>query len=197
MKEFWDSKYSSDQYMYGFEPNVFLKEYLEKTSPGKILLPGDGEGRNAVFAAKLGWEVSAFDSSKTGRDKALQLAEKHNVHISYENADVETFNFETKFDLISIVYLHLPPNIRHTFHLNLFKHLSPGGKIVLECFSKLQFTNNSGGPKNMELLYSLKDIQKDFKYYNIELIEQTEINLNEGLFHQGKANVIRLIASQN
>lgn len=197
MTEFWDSKYNSDQYMYGLEPNLFLKEYLEKTPPDKILLPGDGEGRNAVFAAKLGWEVTAFDSSKLAKEKALRLAKENNVQISYFNADVEKFNPDTKFDLISIIYLHLPPAIRHTFHLNLFRYLNPEGKILLECFSKLQFRNNSGGPKNMQLLYSLKDIQNDFKDYNIEFLEQAEIELNEGELHQGKANVIRLIASQS
>ncbi|HAF28893.1 MAG TPA: SAM-dependent methyltransferase [Bacteroidales bacterium] len=195
MTEFWDSKYNSDQYMYGLQPNVFLKEYLEKTPPGKILLPGDGEGRNAVFAAKLGWEVTSFDSSKSAKDKALRMAKEYNVQITYINADVEKFSPDSKFDLISIIYLHLPPGIRHTFHLNLFRYLNPEGKILLECFSKLQYANNSGGPKNMQLLYSLKDIQNDFKDYNVEFLEQAEIELDEGELHQGKANVIRLIAS--
>lgn len=197
MKEFWDSKYNSDHYIYGLEPNVFFKNYIEKTPPGKLLLPGDGEGRNAVYAARMGWEVSAFDSSKLAKDKALRLAKEHNVQIFYSNTDVENFSSDTKFDLISIIYLHLPPGVRHTFHLNLFRYLNPGGKILLECFSKLQYTNTSGGPKNMQLLYSLKDIQTDFKNYNIELLEQAEIELNEGELHQGSANVIRLIASIN
>lgn len=197
MKETWNSRYDTEKFIYGFNPNNFLKSYIENNPPAKILLPGDGEGRNAIYAAKKGWDVTAYDYSESAKKKALILAKENNVQINYLNSNVETFSSKDKFDLISIIYLHLSPSIRHTFHLGLSKYLNPNGKILLECFSKLQFANKSGGPKNMDLLYSLKDIQSDFKNYNIELLEQKEIELNEGLLHQGKASVIRLIASKS
>ncbi|MDA3953442.1 MAG: SAM-dependent methyltransferase [Bacteroidales bacterium] len=197
MKESWNSRYTTEEFIYGVKPNDFFKSFIENNPPGKILLPGDGEGRNAVYAAIHGWDVTAYDYSDSAKNKALSFAIENNVQINYLNSTVETFSSKDKFDLISIIYLHLPPIIRHTFHAGLSKYLNPNGKILMECFSKLQFANKSGGPKNMDLLYSLKDIQNDFKNHNIELLEQKEINLNESSLHQGKASVIRLIASKS
>ncbi len=197
MKDSWNTRYNTDQFIYGLNPNEFLKSFIENNPPGKILLPGDGEGRNAVFAASQGWDVTAFDYSEQAMKKALKLANENRVQINYQTKNVETFESKEKYDLISIIFLHLPPIIRHSFHLGLSKRLNANGKILLECFSKLQFANKSGGPKNMDLLYSLKDIQNDFKNYNIELLEQKEVELDEGILHQGKASVIRLIASNS
>ena len=75
MKNFWDERYKAKAYVYGKEPNQYFAEKLRELEPGKILLPAEGEGRNAVFAARQGWEVSAFDSSSEGRKKAFLLAE--------------------------------------------------------------------------------------------------------------------------
>lgn len=194
MKELWDSRYKTEQFIYGIKPNEFLKENLEKTPPGKILLPGDGEGRNAVFAAQCGWEVTAFDYSISGKEKALNLAQNNNVNIKYLNCDVDLFVPDEKFDLISIIYFHLPEKTRISFHSKLPDYLNKNGIILLECFSKSQIENNSGGPKSLDLLYSLDDIRKDFSDSKIELLEEAEIELNEGHLHQGNAKVIRLIA---
>ena len=76
MKEFWEIRYAEKQYAYGENPNVYFKEQLDKLKPGKILLPAEGEGRNAVYAAKQGWEVMAFDLSSEGKNKAEKLAAK-------------------------------------------------------------------------------------------------------------------------
>lgn len=196
MKEQWDIRYSSDEYIYGFIPNSFLKEYLQNHKPGKILLPGDGEGRNGVYAAKLGWDVTAFDYSRSAKEKALKLADKENVKINYFNTDIEAFTTDDKFDLIALIYIHLPENIRKLFHKNLSSYLNKDGKILLECFSKDQINNNSGGPKDLELLYSIEEIKQDFSGYQLEMLEEKEILLDEGHLHQGKANVIRLIAKK-
>jgi len=194
MKEVWDKRYKSDEYIYGLKPNKFLITNLNKLKPGKILLPGDGEGRNSIYAAKLGWNVTAFDYSSSGKEKALRLAESNKVDIIYEISDVETFNSSEKFDVISIIFLHLPKETRVKFHKSLHKFLKPEGQVILECFSKSQINNNSGGPKNLELLYSLDDLKNDFSEYKIDFIEKTDTVLDEGPLHQGKADVIRLIA---
>jgi len=194
MKEVWDKRYKSNEYMYGLKPNQYLITNLNKLKPGKILLPGDGEGRNSIYAAKLGWEVTAFDYSSSGKEKALKLAESNNVNINYKVSDVETFDSLEKFDVISIIFLHLPKETRINFHKNLHKFLKPEGLVILECFSKYQLNNTSGGPKNLDLLYSMDEIKKDFSDYNIDFIEESDTVLDEGPLHQGKANVIRLIA---
>lgn len=197
MKEAWDKRYSSSEYIYGITPNNFLCEQLKSIKPGKILFPGDGEGRNSVFAARLGWEVHAFDYSESGKTKSIQLANKNNVSINYQINSAEKFKTNIKFDIVSIIYLHLPSEERKQFHKRIKTFLSPTGKIILECFSKSQINNNSGGPKNLDLLYSLEDIKNDFSGYNIELLDEVDAILNEGLLHQGTARVIRLIASIN
>lgn len=197
MKELWDNRYKSEEFIYGLEPNLFLASYLKEIKPGKILLPGDGEGRNSVYAAKLGWNVTAFDYSESAQEKAVRLAVLNNVDINYYTIDVESFGLTEKYDLIAIIYLHLPPTLRSDFHKKLNAFLNPGGRIILECFSKEQLGNKSGGPKNEKLLYSLEDIKSDFSDYHIEMLEKTETDLNEGPLHQGDASVIRLIAQKN
>ena len=104
MNQFWNGRYSVNEYVYGTEPNAFFKEQLEKLAPGKILLPGEGEGRNAVFAAKSGWEATAFDSSTEGKRKAENLAQKNNVNIDYKIFDYESAEFNPEeFDAIGLI----------------------------------------------------------------------------------------------
>jgi 2-polyprenyl-3-methyl-5-hydroxy-6-metoxy-1,4-benzoquinol methylase len=196
MKEVWDSRYSQNEYIYGIKPNEYLKSFLETNKPGSILLPADGEGRNSVYAAKVGWQVDAFDYSESAQKKALQLAKLNKVSINYTVSDVMNFSTTNSYDLIALVYLHLIPNIRTEFFSRLSTMLKPDGYILLEAFSKNQLKNSSGGPKDINLLYNLTEINNDFQNLkNKELIE-TEIFLDEGDLHQGKANVIRLLAQK-
>jgi 2-polyprenyl-3-methyl-5-hydroxy-6-metoxy-1,4-benzoquinol methylase len=82
--KFWDERYSTTEFIYGSEPNSFFKSELEKLASGKILLLGEGEGRNAVYTALNGWTVDAVDFSLKAKEKALQLAEENKVHINYK-----------------------------------------------------------------------------------------------------------------
>ena len=101
MKTFWDERYSSEEYIYGKEPNEFFAEQIRRLGPGMILLPAEGEGRNAVYAAQIGWKVHAFDSSSVGAAKALDLAAEKNVNILYAISDIETFEpGDFKYDVI-------------------------------------------------------------------------------------------------
>ena len=90
----WNDRYSNDEFAYGEEPNNYLKEQIEKLEIGTILFPAEGEGRNAIFAAKSGWKVSAFDISEEGKNKALKLAKANNVSIDYQVGELETLDFE-------------------------------------------------------------------------------------------------------
>ncbi len=193
----WDERYNRSEYIYGTEPNLFLKDFIEKNKPGRLLLPGDGEGRNSVYAAKSGWQVTAFDSSKVAKTKALKLARQMNVSIQYDVCSVMNFDTEHKFDLISLIYLHLEPNIRKSFHKKLVEHLNEEGHILLEVFSKEQIYHSTGGPKNPDMLYSIDELKDDFDGMNIKFLEKTTTYLSEGTHHNGQANVIRLLASKN
>ena len=195
----WDDRYSNEAFAYGQEPNNYLKEQLEKLTPGTILFPAEGEGRNAVFAAKLGWHVAAFDISAEGKNKALKLAEANNVSINYQIGELETLDYQPEqFDAIALIYAHFPAEIKSAIHKQLDQLLRKNGIVIFEAFSKkhleyLAINEKVGGPKDIGSLFSIEEIQADFPDYEIIELEEKEIELNEGLFHNGKGSVIRFI----
>lgn len=195
----WDDRYKSEEFAYGEDPNNYLKEQIEKLNTGTILFPAEGEGRNAVFAAKLGWKVSAFDISEEGKNKALKLAEANNVAIDYQVGVLETLNYKPEqFDAIALIYAHFPAEIKSSIHKTLETYLRKDGIIIFEAFSKkhleyLAINDKVGGPKDIESLFSIEEIQADFPKYEIIELEEKEIELNEGLFHNGKGSVIRFV----
>jgi SAM-dependent methyltransferase len=198
----WNDRYSSEEFAYGTAPNNFLREQLEKLNPGSILFPAEGEGRNAVFAAQIGWKVSAFDISAEGKNKALKLAEANNVEIDYQVGELETLNYQAEqFDAIALIYAHFPAAIKSSIHKTLETYLRKDGHIIFEAFSKkhleyLAINDKVGGPKDIESLFSIEEIQSDFPDYEIIQLEEKEIELNEGLFHNGKGSVIRFIGKK-
>ena len=197
MSEFWNERYALKEYVYGTEPNAFFKTQITKLSPGKILFPAEGEGRNALHAARLGWDVYAFDNSIEAKKKAGLLAHKHTVKIDYQVNDIEFADYPLDFfDGIVLIFAHFHPSERNVFHNKLLSFLKPGGTILLEGFSKKQLQFNSGGPRNIEMLFSAEEIQNDFKLLSKLELEETEIILDEGRFHQGPASVIRMIGEK-
>ncbi|OXA87306.1 class I SAM-dependent methyltransferase [Flavobacterium hercynium] len=197
--ERWNDRYSNEAFAYGEEPNLYLKEQLEKLSPGDILFAAEGEGRNAVFAAKLGWNSSAFDISIEGKNKALQLSESNNVSIDYRVGELETLGFKpNQFDAIALIYAHFPANIKSAYHKTLSQYLKKDGIVIFEAFSKnhldyIAKNEKVGGPKEIDMLFSIAEIQADFNNFEIIILEEKEIELNEGLFHNGLGSVIRFV----
>lgn len=199
MKEFWNERFASGEYIYGVTPNAFYKSIIDKLSHnGKALFLAEGEGRNAVYAAQLGYDVTAIDFSTSGKEKAMKLAQKANVNIDYIISSMEQFDFTAStYDLIVLIYAHMTSETRSSIHNKCVKALSPGGKIILEAFNKKQLDNSSGGPKNEDMLYNIGELKCDFNGLNIELAEDTHTHLKEGSFHTGHADIIRIIASKD
>ncbi|PKL84387.1 MAG: SAM-dependent methyltransferase [Ignavibacteriae bacterium HGW-Ignavibacteriae-3] len=198
MSEFWDTRYSSREYIYGKTPNIFLEGELNKIKPGKILFLGEGEGRNAVYAASLGWEVDAVDYSAAGKDKAEKLAAEKKVKINYRVENLADFNpRQNYYDAVVLIYLHLDEVLRENVTLKSISALKREGKIILEAFEKDQLKYSSGGPANEELLYSLSEIAEDFIDLEFEKFSKEIIQLNEGSKHKGKAAVIRFVGVKN
>lgn len=190
----WNQRYAEKDFAYGLLPNEFLKEQLEKLPKGNILLPCEGEGRNAVYAAQKGWNVTAFDFSEAGFKKANLLASQNQVTINYSIADALEIMFEPEsFDAIAIIYAHFPEQVRIQFHAKIMTWLKPGGSIILEVFNPLQLNNTSVGPKDVSMLYTKEIIQHDFKKLTTKLLSLESIVLNEGKYHQGNAEVIRYV----
>lgn len=202
MKQMWDDRYSAIEYAYGKTPNAFFKAQIDKLKPGKILLPAEGEGRNAVYAATQGWDVYAIDQSIEGQKKAIQLAEEYGVKINYELCDILDLDDKLgDFDLIALTYVHLPSELRKRLHTQLIQFLKPTGQIILEGFSinnlkherKGEATN---GPRNSDFLFSLQDIAQDFNTLLPVILLEEKIMTNEGKFHQGRADVVRFLGKK-
>lgn len=202
MKEFWDQRYAADDYAYGEAPNEFFRASLEGLTPGRILLPADGEGRNGVFAATLGWEVVSFDISDEGRAKALHLAEKKGVSIEYQVVSMDEVDFPpASFDAVALIYAHFPESVRRAWHRRISEWLRPGGRLIMEAFSKghlpyVMADGRVGGPRDLSMLYTVEDIREDFSGFREVMSEECEVELTEGAFHVGKGKVVRWVGER-
>lgn len=191
----WNNQYVKDTYIYGEGPNLFLKEHLQELPPGKILLPAEGEGRNAVFAAQQGWDVHAVDFSTEGKRKALKLAELAGVEIDYQVHDLVEFEPpEASYDAVAVIYMHLHKANRKVLFPKLLRALKPGGIFLMEVFHQEQLGRDSGGPPNMEMLYSEFDTELLLQSLEVQAISKEEVTLKEGPRHDGPAVVVRAIA---
>lgn len=193
----WDERYAQEAYAYGEEPNEYLKERLAGLRPGTILLPADGEGRNSIYAATQGWTVHAFDLSTEGRWKALQLADKRGVEIDYRVGEMVTLGYRAaQFDAVALVYAHFPPAQRAGLHREINALLKPGGSIILEAFSKNHLPYRAknpavGGPPDRDTLFSIEEVQRDFPGFEVIELAEKEVELHEGLYHNGTGLVVR------
>lgn len=194
MKSMWDARYDTDQYVYGKTPNLFFAGSLKQLQPGKLLLPGEGEGRNAVYAAKLGWEVEAFDQSRVALEKAESLAQASGVDIAYRISDIIDYPFEKEtYDVVGLIFLHTSPDIRLMLHSRVKGALKPGGRVILQAFHTSQLGNNTGGPQSLEMLMDKENLLAEFPSMIHEQLEVSEVMLEEGPFHRGPARVIQYI----
>jgi hypothetical protein len=191
----WNERYSAEEFAYGKEPNLFFKSVIDRMTTGKLLVPAAGEGRDAVYAASLGWRVDAFDPSEQGKAKCERLSKEASVAVNYMVTEAYGFNPDPAgYDAIVLSYFHLPTAERKAIHLLLSDWLKPGGRIILEAFSKEQFGKTSGGPKDRDWLFSKNELAVDFSSLQIQSCEEVETVLSEGIYHRGKASVVRLTA---
>lgn len=201
MKDFWDARYGEEAYAYGTAPNTWFAERIKELPPGRLLLPAEGEGRNAVHAAQLGWSVTAFDISAAGRTKALRLAEEQGVHITYHvGAYAEIPILPRDFDALGLVFAHFPAAIRAGLTRSLLGHLRPGGTVIFEAFAKEQLVyqpvHGSGGPQQADMLYSPAEVQAEFAGVEFDVLETVEVTLDEGPYHRGLAKVVRAVGTK-
>ncbi len=192
-KEEWNSRYASVSSAYGYEPNDFLVSILNEVNPGSILFPGEGEGRNSLWAAKNGWEVHAFDFSSEAKSKAQNLYSEHGVSVYYSVSEALKYNPAKMFDAIALIFFHLPSSERTAFYKNCYSWLKPNGILIMECFHSEQISRFSGGPKDPDLFHTIDELKETFSEMNFEILKKQEVTLNEGPLHQGKAIVIRVM----
>ena len=195
----WDERYSESGFAYGTEPNDFLVATVELLPPGsKILCLAEGEGRNAVYLASLGHRVTAVDSSLVGLEKALLLAEQRGVAIDIVEADLIDFVIKpNSFHVIVSIFCHLPPAIRTQLHQKVIEGLAPGGIFILEGYAKKQLSNDTGGPRKIELLMDLEELKHELQPLILSHALETERDIREGAYHDGIGVVVQIIGTKS
>ncbi len=191
----WDARYAAEDYLFGTEPNRYLLSQAHRFQPGqRALAVGDGEGRNAVWLARQGLDVTLVDISPVGIDKALRLARAHDVRIATVAADLIRWDWPVdRFDLSVEIFVHVPVDERRLIHGAMAAALRPGGLALVEAFQKRQVAHSSGGPKSAPLLYDAAALAEDFASLEpLELLEGT-VRLAEGTRHRGPAQVVRYL----
>jgi SAM-dependent methyltransferase len=191
--EFWNERFGGDTYRYGIEPNAWLASQAIHLRPGMTaLVPGDGEGRNGVWLARQGLDVTTVDVSSAGVAKARALADRFGVKINTELADLTAWNWpEKRYDLVASLYLHLASAERPTLHRRMVESLKPGGLLVIEAFTPGQLGRKSGGPQSLDLLFTAELLRTDFGSLAVLALEECETELREGTGHSGVGAVVR------
>lgn len=197
-KEFWNEKFLRDGYLYGKDVNVFIASCAANFNKAeKVLCVGEGEGRNAIFLAKKGFDVLAIDASNIGLDKLKDLAQEENVSVQTLCTDLNEWTSINKYGSIIASFFHIGSEEKISIFTKLEQALETKGFLVLEVFSKNQVNYSSGGPRDLDLLYSCDELENIFKDSIIHKLEEVITVLDEGKAHQGKASVIRLILQKN
>jgi len=191
--EFWDERYAADGFAYGTTPSRWLVEQAGAIRMGgRALCLGEGEGRNAVWLAGRGFSVDAVDGSSVGLEKARRLAHERGVHIGTRVADLASYQPEPRaYDALVLVFVHLSPAIRASVHATGASALVPGGIVIVEAFTHRQLGRPSGGPRQADLLYDADLLRSDFPGVEWSVLEEAEVDLDEGPFHRGPAAVVR------
>lgn len=195
---FWDERYSEPGFAYGTQANDFLQQQAARIPAGRVLCLAEGEGRNAVHLAKLGYQVTAVDSSAVGLAKARQLATQHQVSITTIAADLTDHDITTtQWDGIVSISAHLPPVIRQRIHQQIVHSLSPGGILLLEAYTPRHLEiGGIGGPKreNRDMFMTLDILRAELKGLAIETAHEIDREVNEGRYHKGLSAVVQLVA---
>lgn len=193
----WDERYSADDYVFGKEPNRFLAENFTRIPKGKVLCLAEGEGRNAVFLARQGYDVTAVDSSAVGLAKARRLAEEHGVQIRLVCADLAGYDLGVdQWEGIVSIFCHLSPDVRRPLHARLPTALKRGGVLLLEAYTPAQLAHRTGGPSNVERMMTASDLATELPGLVFHRLQELEREVVEGSYHRGKSAVVQLIAEK-
>jgi len=194
MTNFWDERYGTDEYAYGIEPNDFLRAEAHRIPPGPVLCLAEGEGRNAVFLAGLGHQVTAVDLSVEGMRKTERLAQRRGVTIEVIQADLATFELGLdRWSGIVEIFAHVPPPVRHRIHAQIPLALRAGGCLVLETYRPEQLALGTGGPKELSLLSTLAELREQLSPLELVVARDANREIHEGRFHAGPSATVQLV----
>ena len=193
----WDQRYNNETYAYGTEPNDFLTSMYNKLPTGKILCLAEGEGRNAVWLAEQGNEVTAIDASDFGLQKADKLAKEQGVGITTVHADLADYDIGTQqWDAIISIFCHLPPALRQDVHRRCVKGLRSNGMLLLEAYTPLQLEYKTGGPPVAEMMMDAPSLSSELSGLEFLHLHECVREIHEGEFHNGPGAVVQVLAKK-
>lgn len=190
MKDFWDERYGGEDYVYGEAPNELLVTFASRIPPGPVLLIGEGEGRNAVFLAERGHEVTAVDQSAVGLAKAQALAGRRGVQIRTVEADLGDYEPGVGWSAIVSVWCHLPSGLRREVHAAIPASLAPGGVFFCVAYTPDQLAHGTGGPRDPDMLVTAADLEQELPGLRWEVLREEERVVHEGPHHHGQSAIV-------
>lgn len=195
--ERWQSRYSKPEYQFGTEPNYFLakcKPLLPKS--GKALAVADGEGRNGVWLAEQGLDVTSIDFAPAALDKARKLAAARGVSLTIHQADVHAWSYpEAAFDVVVEIFTQFStPAERALKWAGMKRTLKPGGLLILQGYTPKQLDYGTGGPRIEDQLYTRAVLEEAFAGFRDMRFTEEELEMHEGVAHGGLSAVIGLTA---
>jgi SAM-dependent methyltransferase len=172
-REDWNERYAGAESLWSRKPNRFLVAEVEGLEPGRALDLACGEGQNAVWLASLGWEVTAVDYADVAVGKGIERAARDGVAVDFRTEDLLDYRPAARaFDLVLILYLHMPPAGRRIVLERARDAVAPGGTLVLVGHDLLNLTEGVGGPSDADLLFTPDDIAADLRGLEIEKAER-------------------------
>lgn len=195
----WNARFAGEDYLFGTEPNAYLRRQAARFSPGALVLcVADGEGRNSVWLAQQGLQVEAFDIAEIGVRKAEALAARASVQIDFKVEDCDRRDWpEAHYDVVVAIFVQFAdPPMRTRLFARMARALKPGGLLVLQGYTPQQLEYGTGGPPFASHLYTPELLREAFA--DLELIELAEYedNLTEGVQHHGRSALIGMVAAR-
>ena len=193
----WNRRFSDDGFLFGTEPNHWLREHAGVWQPGqRVLCVADGEGRNSVWLARQGLQVDAFDISAVGVAKARRLAAQSGVTVDHAVADGDALAWPSEtYDLVAAIFIQFAdPPMRARLFAHMVDTLRPGGLLVLQGYRPEQLANKTGGPPRESHMYTEALLRESFAGMEILELRSYEAELTEGTQHRGRSALIGLVA---
>jgi cyclopropane fatty-acyl-phospholipid synthase-like methyltransferase len=193
----WDARFSTDDYIFGTAPNTWLTQYRDLLAPGsRVLAVADGEGRNSVWLAQQGLQVDAFDISPVGVNKATRLAQQANVQVNYQVSSVDNFDWKVgEYDAVVAIFIQFAdPDTRAALFRRMKSALKPDGLILLQGYTPKQLDYKTGGPPNLDHLYTEELLRDAFGDMSLLELRAYEATLREGTQHSGQSALIGMVA---
>ncbi|MHB1122064.1 MAG: SAM-dependent methyltransferase [Ramlibacter sp.] len=197
--ETWNRRFQTDEYLFGTEPNVWLREHRGLLQPGqRVLSVADGEGRNSVWLAQQGLVVDAFDVSEVGVAKARTLAAERGVTVNFAVSDVDGFAWPAAaYDAVVAIFVQFAdPALRERLFARIGESLKPGGLLLLQGYTPKQLEYKTGGPPHLAHLYTQAMLRQAFADWDILELREYEADVAEGTGHKGTSALIGMVAQR-